>query len=140
MRESRLRALELKAAVARSTHHSPNRLSAVRVEENTRHNAAIGREFTFGTTPQQMRVPNSAANASSGSKSVTLSNESGQKLQRNIADDVRKTSINILAIDRLCHIFPMSMIFRVSEGLRNACGMRRKFRTARKHRNLPRSR
>lgn len=56
MRESRLRALELKAAVARTTH-SPYRptLRAVKVEENTRLNAAIGREYTSGTTPMRVR-------------------------------------------------------------------------------------
>lgn len=72
MRDSRLRALELKAAVAR-TSHSPYRLRAVKVEENTRHNAAIGREYTSGTTPMRVRPSGGTyTNVNSGHKAAPL--------------------------------------------------------------------
>ena len=91
MRESRLRALELKAAVAR-TAHSPHRLGSVRdirVEENTRHNAAIGREYTARTTPQRMRPANVTTSGNSNHKTVSSSKvEVEPTRQRIISEEV----------------------------------------------------
>ena len=92
LRESRLRALELKAAVAR-TAHSPHRLGSVRdirVEENTRHNAALGREYTARTTPQRMRPANVTISGNSNHKTVSSSKvvEVEPTRQRIISEEV----------------------------------------------------
>jgi len=86
MRENRLRALELKAAVARAPR-SPYATGAV--VENTRHNASVGREHASPTsTAPRGRTPTKGLHQRNGVNSSSANVASVQNPQRFIAEDV----------------------------------------------------
>lgn len=87
MRENRLRALELKAAVARAPR-STYTVSAV--AENTRHNASIGREYSQPNGGlSRSRTPSRSQQLQNGVNSGARDPQPARNPQRFIAEDVR---------------------------------------------------